>query len=185
MILLVAAAREELGDMPGEVLGVGPVVSAARMARLIAEHSPAGVVLIGTAGAYLGGPVIGTAIRAGRLGLADGAATMGLGYTPRPPAPLVADQRLLPGVALLIADVLTVGAISTDPVLSGRLADGWSVEHLESFGAAWASFDAGVPFAAVLGIANQVGPDAHSEWLTWRNRAQDAARDAIRPLFSE
>jgi hypothetical protein len=40
-----------------------------------------------------------------------------------------------------------------------------------------------VPFVAVLGIANEVGPDAHVQWLTNRNAAQDVARDAIRHLL--
>jgi purine-nucleoside phosphorylase len=180
VILVVAAVREELGDLQGAPLGVGPVVAAARMARVLAEERPAGVVMIGTAGAYPEGPPIGQAVQARRMGLADGVAAMALGYTPLPPAPVRADHRLLPGLDLPVHDVLTMGAISTDPVLTERLGDGWDVEHLECFGAAWACHDAGVPFTAVLGIANRVGPDAHAEWLAWRGRAQDAARDAVR-----
>ncbi|MEC8424370.1 MAG: hypothetical protein VX000_11385 [Myxococcota bacterium] len=180
MILVVAAVREELGDLPGVALGVGPVVTAARMGRLLAEVAPTGVVMVGTAGAYPDGPAVGVAVQAGRLGLADGAAAMALGYTPLPPAPVPADHRVLPLLDLPICDVLTTGAVSTDPVLTGRLGDGWAVEHLECFGAAWACQDAGIPFTAVLGIANRVGPGAHAEWLTWRGRAQDVARDAVR-----
>lgn len=179
-MLVVAAVRDELGDLAGAALGVGPVVAAARMARVLAEERPSGVVMIGTAGAYPDGPEVGGAVQAGRLGLADGAAAMALGYTPLPPAPVRADHRLLPSLGLPVHDVLTTGAVSTDPVLTGRLGDGWAVEHLECFGAAWACHDAGVPFTAVLGIANRVGPGAHAEWLTWRGRAQDAARDAVR-----
>jgi nucleoside phosphorylase len=180
VILVVAAVREELGDLGGAALGIGPVVAAARMARVLAEQRPEGVVMIGTAGAYPDGPPVGVAVQAGRLGLADGAAAMALGYTPLPPAPVRADHRLLPALDLPVHDVLTMGAVSTDPVLTERLGDGWDVEHLECFGAAWACHDAGVPFTAVLGIANRVGPDAHAEWLTWRGRGQDAARDAVR-----
>ena len=184
MILVVAAVREELGDLSGAALGVGPVVAAARMARVLAEERPSGVVMLGTAGAYPDGPEVGAVVQAGRLGLADGAAAMALGYTPLPPAPVRADHRLLPGLTLPVHDVLTMGAVSTDPVLTERLGDGWNVEHLECFGAAWACQDAGVPFTAVLGIANRVGPDAHAEWLMWRGRAQDAARDAVRAALS-
>ena len=180
MILVVAAVREELGDLAGTALGVGPVVAAARMARVLAEERPAGVVMLGTAGAYPDGPAVGAVVQAGRLGLADGAAAMALGYTPLPPKPVRADHGLLPGLSVPVHDVLTMGAVSTDMVLTERLGDGWDVEHLECFGAAWACMDAGVPFTAVLGIANRVGPDAHAEWLTWRGRAQDAARSAVR-----
>ena len=184
MILVVAAVREELGDLGGASLGIGPVVAAARMARVLAEERPSGVVMIGTAGAYPNGPPVGVAVQAGRLGLADGAAAMALGYTPLPPAPVVADHSVLPALDLAVHDVLTTGAVSTDPVLTERLGDAWAVEHLECFGAAWACHDAGVPFTAVLGIANRVGPAAHAEWLTWRGRGQDAARDAVRDALA-
>jgi purine-nucleoside phosphorylase len=184
MILCVAAVREELGGLAGAPLGVGPVVAAARMARVLAEERPTGVVMLGTAGAYPDGPAVGVVVQAGRLGLADGAAAMALGYTPLPPRPVRADHRLLPGLEVPVHDVLTTGAVSTDMVLTERLGDGWDVEHLECFGAAWACGDAGVPFTAVLGIANRVGPDAHAEWLMWRGRAQDAARDVVRAALA-
>lgn len=180
MILLVAAAPQELGDLRGEVLGVGPVVAAAAMARILAPNPPQGVVMVGTAGAYPGGPPVGTVVKARRVGLADGAAASGLGYTPRPPPPIPADPRLLARLDAELADVLTVGAVTTDLTLAGRLSDGWQVEHLEAYGAAWACAAAGVPFVAVLGIANDVGPAAHAQWLTHRNAAQDAARAVVR-----
>ena len=185
MILLVAAAPQELGPLPGEVLGVGPVVAAATMARILAERQPDGVIMVGTAGSYPGGPALRTVIKARRVGLADGVAAMGLGYTPRPPVPLPADPRLLARVDALEADVLTVGAITTNMTLADRLSDGWQVEHLEAYAAACACAAVDVPFLAVLGIANFVGPDAHGQWLTHRIVAQDAARDAVaRWLFA-
>ena len=182
MILFVAAVNEELGELEGEALGVGPVVTAARMARLLATRRPDGVVMVGTAGAYPGGLGIGKACKARRVGLADGAAAMGLGYTPRPPPPIPCDPRLSARVDLPEADVLTVGAITTDATLADRLSDGWSVEHLEAYGVAAACADAGVPFLVVLGIANRVGRNAHAEWLAWRNAAQSAAREAVMGL---
>lgn len=183
MILVLAAVAEELGSLPGRTVGVGPVVAAATAAHLLTELRPDAVVLIGTAGSYRGGPPVGQACAARRVGLADGAATMGLGYVPRPPSPLPCDPRLLARANLPVVDVLNTGAITTDPVLAGRLADGWQVEHLEAFGVAAACAAARVPFVALLGIANQVGPDAHAQWLTHRNAAQDAAREAAAALI--
>ncbi|HNC95361.1 MAG TPA: hypothetical protein PKW90_04500, partial [Myxococcota bacterium] len=55
----VAAVGDELGSLPGAVLGVGPVVAAASMASLLAAERPDAVVLIGTAGAFPGGPAGG------------------------------------------------------------------------------------------------------------------------------
>lgn len=182
MILVLAAVAEELGPLPGRPVGIGPVIAAATTARLLCELRPDAVVLIGTAGSYRGGPPIGQACAARRVGLADGASAMGLGYVPRPPAPLPCDPRLLARANVPVVDVLNTGAISTDPILAGRLADGWQVEHLEAYGVAAACAAAGVPFVALLGISNVVGPDAHTQWLTHRNAAQDAAREAAMAL---
>lgn len=183
-MLLVAAAREELGELDGEVVGVGPVVAAARAAAILARRLPEFVVMVGTGGAYEGGPPIGTAIAASRVGLSYGVASMGLGYVPRPPNPVMCDEALLRKLGLPQHDVLTTGAITTDLQLAERIADGYSVEHLEAFGVAIACKHAGVPFVAVLGIANRVGPAAHTEWLTHRDEAQEAAREALRPLLA-
>ncbi len=191
-LLVMAAAPEELGPIEGAVVGVGPVVAAASTARILAERNsgadPADrverVVLIGTAGAYPGGPSIGQAVAATRVALSWGVAAMGLGYVPRAPKPVDCDAALLAQVSVPQHSVLTVGAITTDKTLARRIADGYTVEHLEAFGVAWACAQANVPFLAVLGITNDVGPDAHVQWLTHRDAAQQAARDAIQPLLA-
>ena len=184
MILLVSAVREELGDLDGVPLGVGPVVAAARMAAALVQRRPDAVVMMGTAGAYSrSGLEIGQAIAARRCGLSHGVAAMGLGYVPRPPAAVECDRALLERTDLPRASVLTVGAVTTDTVLAGRLSDGWQVEHMETFGAACACAQQSVPFLAILGISNVVGPDAHAEWLVHRNGAQDAARAAVEALL--
>jgi purine-nucleoside phosphorylase len=72
--------------------------------------------------------------------------------------------------------------VTTDPTLADRLSDGFSVEHLEAYSVAMACQDVGIPFVAILGIANVVGPGAHVEWLAHRDEAQDAAREAARTL---
>jgi nucleoside phosphorylase len=182
-MLLLAAVREELGDLPGEVVGIGPVVAAARAATILERRKPSAVALIGTAGAYPGGPAIGVAIVAQMVGLSPGVAAMGLGYVPRPPAPVPGDEGLLAKLSLPRHHVLTTGAVTTDLTLARRLADGWEVEHLEGFGVAVACQNAGIPFIAVLGISNLVGPEAHAQWLTHRDAAQEAARAAVLPLL--
>ena len=183
-ILYVAAVSEELGDLPGESLGVGALVAGVQMARLLSELRPRGVIMVGTGGAYEGSVPIGSACVARRVGYTSSAARMGLGYTPRPPDPVLCEQSLVEESGLPVVDVLTVSAITTDRLLGQRLADGWQVEHLEAFGAAWACAQAQVPFALVLGISNEVGPEAHVQWLTHRDAAQDAARLAVSPLSS-
>ncbi len=179
MILLVSAVREELADLHGHPVGVGAVQAAVAATSLIREHAPDGVVMMGTAGAYPGGPAVGDAVVAARVGQAQGLSVMGLGYTPRPPAPIPADPRLMARFDVPRIGVLSVDAISTDATLARRLADDWQVEQLEAFGVAYACASAGVPFTMVFGITHRVGPEAHTHWLTNRSVARRAARAAI------
>jgi len=182
-MLLLAAVDEELGGLTGEIIGVGPVVAAARAAVAIERWTPSAVLLIGSAGAYPGGPAVGRAVAAARVGLGAGAAALGLAYVPRSPPPIHADPDLLARLDLPRCDVLTVGAITTDLGLVAALGAGWQVEHMEAYGVAVACQDRGVPFLAVLGIANHVGPDAHTQWLLHRERAHEAVLEAVRPLL--
>jgi nucleoside phosphorylase len=48
-----------------------------------------------------------------------------------------------------------------------------ALENLEAFSVARVAASMKIPFAAVLGIANQVGPDGHRQWK--RNAAEAAA----------
>ena len=178
-MLVVAAVREELGLLPGEVLGVGPIAAAVRAGALVESRRPTCVVLVGTAGAYPGGPAVGTLIAASRVGMSWGVSTLGLGYMPLPLSPVTCDDRLLGLLGLETYPVLTTGCITTDPDLAHRLADGWTVEHLEAFSVAHACREVGIPFVAVLGITNQVGPNAHAEWLANRSSSEAGARGAV------
>lgn len=178
-MLYVAAVAQERGDLPGEVLGVGLVAATASMARLCAERRPDAVILVGTAGAFPGGPPVGGVVVGTRLGLGAPAALLGLGYQPLAPPILAADPTWVArfvAAGALPATILTQLAITTDPALSARLAADWAVEHMETYGAAWACHVAGVPFAAVLGITNMVGPKAHAQWLAHRAEAEAAVR---------
>jgi nucleoside phosphorylase len=183
-MMVMAAVQEELGDIEGVVVGIGPVASGVSAASTLVTHKPDVVVMVGTCGAYPGGPAIGTTVVSRRIGLAFGVAAMGLGYVPRPLPPLSADPAILARLTIPQVNVLTCGAVSTDTKLAERLADGWQVEHLEAFGVAWACHMANVPFCAILGIANIVGPNAHLEWLANREAAQQAARQVVRTLLS-
>lgn len=189
---IVAAVPEELEPMAGSALGIGPIAAAARMSSLLATASAAGrlprcVVMVGSAGAYPGGPPIGRAVAASRIGWACGAAAVGLAYVPRAPEPIACDPRLVAAAAAAGLErhpVLTVAAVSTDPALVAAFtALGWSVEHMEAFAAAHACAAHGVPFLAVLGVANEVGPDAHAQWLAHRAAAQAAAVDGARAVI--
>ncbi len=175
--LVVAAVVEELGSLPGLAVGVGVVRAAEATARLCARFQPERVILVGSCGKYGASPDIGTAIQARMVGLVDGAAALGLAYAPLAPEPIATPVLL--GLDLPTAKVATTGAITTDPTLAARLAADWDIEHLEAFGAALACQMVGVPFHAILGVANTVGPEAHAEWRTHRHDAEAAAQRAV------
>lgn len=181
--LWIAAVPHELGPLDGAAVGVGAVRAGVGAARAIAAARPRTVVLIGSAGAYPGGPPIGAVVQAARLGLADAAAAVGLGYVPLPPAPLTADPDLRRWLAVPEVDVLTTGAVTTDAAaaaqLGAQLESGWHLEHLEAWAVAYAAQEAGVPFAAVFGVANEVGPDAHAQWLAHHAAVEAAVRALI------
>jgi nucleoside phosphorylase len=170
-------------------VGVGLVEAAAGTARAIAELAPRAVLLIGTAGVYrdaraalaLGGAVV---IR--KAFLASSAVAAGAAYLPAPlPASVAADAVLRRALARAsrapVADVACPIGITRSLATARRLAaaTGAALENLEVFAAARAAAQAGLPFAAVLGVSNLVGPQAHAEWRARAPEASAAACAAV------
>lgn len=184
----VAPAR----DVVTEPVGIGLVEAAAGAARVIARTTPRAVIFVGTAGAYAApaAPPIGAVVVARRLHLVSAAVVDGHGYLPAV-LPVTAEstpalvraltatrkQRNRWAPSLITGDVATPVAITKSPRLAARLlhASAAAAENLEAFSVARAAAVAGVPFAAVLGIANRVGPGAHAEWRRHGERAAAAA----------
>lgn len=181
MVRFCAAVGSELAELPGMALGVGPVRAAAGAARFLATERPHALVLVGTAGTYRDHPP-GTVVVATQLLLDPDVARLGLGYVPLAPAPLRCDAGLVAAVRPHVhaeARVLTVSAIATDPSLVAARGHDAEIEHMEAWAVAWACAEAGVPFVAVLGVSNAVGPDAHHAWRANREGAEAAARAAV------
>jgi nucleoside phosphorylase len=77
-------------------------------------------------------------------------------------------------------EVATTLGITVDDQAATRVALGnVDVEHLETFSVAWACKAAGVPFAALLGVANLVGSSAREQWRANHRAAADAAGAAL------
>lgn len=173
--------------------GIGLPDAAAGAAAALARHRPRQVVFIGTAGSYLPTVPVGGVVVARRLHLTSAAVARGQGYLPGPlvsDAPTDADLRrslvraaAVAQVRTRNADVATTLAITTSPALARAFAaaTGAAAENLEVFAVARAAAIAGVPFAAVLGISNRVGPRAHEEW----RRHQDGAMRAVAAVVFE
>jgi purine-nucleoside phosphorylase len=168
-------------------VGVGTVDAGVGAAHAIARTKPARVIFVGTAGVYPSAArafAIGDSALADDVRLVSSAALRGEAYHP---APLVAAASTTKSLRAALArangpDLLPVAnvacpvAITKAPALARRLgATGAALENLEAFAVARAAEAAGLPFAAVLGISNIVGPKAHEEWRTHHLGASRAA----------
>jgi nucleoside phosphorylase len=90
--------------------------------------------------------------------------------------------RILRKTTMLpMADVACPLAITASKKAATAAADlsGCALENLEAFSVARAAAAAKIPFAAILGIANQVGPTAHAEWKKHGEAAAAAACQAV------
>jgi len=161
--------------------GIGAVDAAAGAAEAVARVRPRLVLFVGTAGRYGDAPPIGACAVARRLLLAPTAVLRGEAYLPGPmPHELATDgplrQSLRRAGGAPLADVATTLGITTRRALATRLAaSGAALENLEAFAVGRAAARAQLPFGAVLGIANGVGPQAHREWRAHAGEATAAA----------
>ncbi len=163
--------------------GIGLPAAAVGATLHLGDVAPRAVIMVGTCGAYAGtGLAIGDVVVARRVLLAEPSALAAQAEFPGPMV-LVAepDGGLTAGLVAAggrPADVATTLAITVDGAIARLIAGslGAQVEHLEAYGVAAASAARGVPFAAVLGVANFVGPAARSEW---RAHHHDAAGGAV------
>jgi nucleoside phosphorylase len=172
--------RSPLCQVIARAVGVGLVEAAIGATAAIAEEKPDAVIFVGTAGSYPGRrPDLAQAgvVAARRLALWADSVAAGDAYLP-PALPTEQEttpalRRLAVSAGLLIADVACSLSITSRAALSRRIARtaDCDVENLEAFAVARAA--AGLPFLAILGISNAVGPSAHAQWK--RNAAPAAA----------
>jgi futalosine hydrolase len=176
-----------------EPVGIGAIDAAVGAARAIARARPARVLFVGTAGIYgrekEARAAIGTAEVAGEILCMSTAALKGEAYLPGPMVVQVPTSRSLQTTLAALAvgrageprDVASPLAITRSAALGRRIAEatGATLENLEAFAVARAAAAAGVPFAAVLGIANRVGPTGHEEWQRHHRAASQAACELV------
>ena len=171
--------------------GIGAGDAAAGAAAAIARTRPRAVIFVGTAGSYGERPAIGAVAVARRITLAATAVLRGDAYLPGPmPDEVMTDAGLRRALRRAgraqVADVATTVGITRRRALATRLAaTGATVENLEAFAVARAAARAALPFAAVLGIANRVGPNAHREWRANSQTATEAACAVVRAWLGE
>ena len=165
-------------------VGIGAIDAAVGAAEAVAQTAPDVVLFVGTGGSYGSRPAIGDVAIAARIRLVSTAALRAQGYLPKPmhvldatDAPLRRELLLSAGGLGCVTDVATPLGITTAPPLVELVAGKTraDVENLEVFGVARAVSRARLPFGALLGITNRVGPRAHAEWLEHQEKATASA----------
>jgi nucleoside phosphorylase len=173
-----------IGDVHvvARAVGVGLVAASAGAASSLARTNARAVVLLGTCGSYSGSNLaLEDVVVSGKVQLADPAVLAGSMQFPESMRTQV--ESHVPICAALArcgahpADVATTLGITVDDALADFIGrrSGASVEHLEAFAVSIACASAGVPFAALLGVANGVGSRGREEWRENHRRASARA----------
>jgi nucleoside phosphorylase len=168
-------------------VGIGLPMAAAGAAMHVGERRPGAVVAIGTCGAYAGsGLALGEVVVARKMRLVDLSVLRGSSQYPEPMSVVTEASPALSGAiaratSARMVDVATTLGITVDDIGAALIArtTGAEVEHLEAHGVATACAARGVPFAAVLGVANVVGADARAQWRIHHRSAAAAAVEAL------
>lgn len=150
-------------------------------ALAIDREQPDAVLFVGTAGLYknrLPGVELDEVVAARELRLWSAEVSAGRAYFPAPlPAllqPTAQMLRLANELRMPLANVACPLGISTQAVRYPRDAAP-DVENLEAFAVGRAAARLNLPFMAILGISNQVGPSAHAQWKKHAGAAAVAA----------
>jgi len=180
------SARVGTLQVVARVVGIGLPMAAVGTATVLTEVTPRVAIMVGTCGAYagtglaVGDVVVARRLRFGATGVAEGLAQF--------PEPMSLSTSATEGLAEALlrsggkaADVVTTPAVTVDDAAADRLARwaGAQAEHLEAYGAAMGCAARGLPFTAVLGVANAVGSRARDEWRANHRRAAVAAADLV------
>lgn len=168
------------------LVGVGALAAAVGATTLVIGLVPRVVVLVGTCGAYPGaGLAVDDVVVSRRLCLVDPSSLEGKTQFPSPMGSALETSDALASALARAgarpARVATTLAITVDDALAAAIAGGAGVdvEHLETHAVATACAARGVPFAAVLGVANPVGARGREEWRAHHRGAEAAAGECV------
>jgi futalosine hydrolase len=170
-------------------VGVGLVEAGMGAARLIESRRPSMVLLVGTAGLY---PDTGEDCSLEDVAIADHLKLLGEilpgkhSYLPGPlaktircaPSLVSVLKKTMPLPCLDVACPLAITASTKAAFHAARTSD-CALENLEAFSVACAAKTAKLPFAAILGISNHVGPSGHAQWLRHAKSSAQAACQVV------
>jgi nucleoside phosphorylase len=170
-------------------VGVGMPASASGTTRVLAEHAPRAVVLLGSCGMYPRRidfrpltPVVASGVR-----LIDASVLAEQAAFPAPMQLLCEpDRALSDGLAgadpgCLRGEVATTLSITTDDTLAQALGSksGCAAENLEAYAVALACAAHDLPFACVLVATNAVGSEGRSQWQNYQRSAAEKAAELL------
>ncbi|MGE4158158.1 MAG: hypothetical protein AB7F75_03590 [Planctomycetota bacterium] len=161
-------------------LGIGSVEAALTASSILARGSWEALWFVGTAGILPGARFeVGQAVEAG-LVMASHAPGERL------PGPLAESAKA--GLAPAEGGVhvwSSQGVSETRELAEFASSHAAHVENMELWGVARAALRVGVPWGAVLGLSNDVGPQAQAQWLENRHRAAAAACQRMAALLGK
>ncbi len=177
----MVSALHSLGDLPSvamHVCGFGPITACARAARLIAEHRPEHVLLIGIAGSLSDRVAIGRAytfasVTCEGIGVGWGEqyrSAESLGWpqldAKDPHVPVIADRidGLVGDAAQHLLSVCAACADTAAASLRRERHPDADAEDMEGFGVAVSCQLAAVPLTIIRGISNRAGNRDHAQW---------------------
>ncbi|MGF1464630.1 MAG: hypothetical protein ACFCGT_00725 [Sandaracinaceae bacterium] len=176
-------------EVRGKAVGIGLAAAGPATARALLSADPRALILIGSCGVYPGLPHYRPhdVLVASRVRLLSHAVTAERSAFPAPMQTSVETDRLLtaglsqPGGRVFVAPVANPLARTTDDTLAAAIhpATHCEGENLEAFAVAMAARAAGVPFAAVFGVANLVGSTGDHDWRQFQREAVNRAAEVL------
>jgi nucleoside phosphorylase len=165
-------------------VGIGLVDAAIGTAELLARHSPAELVFLGTCGSARSDLAIGDVVFATSVSLFAGPGSELVGESD---IVVPMEQKLrdaLVAAGATPATVATTVGITVSNELASDVAATGDVEHLEAYAFVRACARANVPCAVVLGVANVVGAKGRAEWRANHVRASKNAAESLVEAFA-
>ncbi|NBO38165.1 hypothetical protein EBU99_06250 [bacterium] len=172
--------------------GVGTPRAAAVVSRALARaHAHGGhadaLIFLATSGAYASDVPLESAWLISNARWSDGSLATGQSYLPGLDAGMETIAATLSAFsgADPEACALSTPGITLSTELAHSLAQKGRFENLEIFGVALAAQQFSIPWAAVLGVSNTVGPQAHDQWKSHHLKASLAAQKLLLKSYFE
>lgn len=164
--------------------GIGLVECALGTAELLARHSPAEAVFLGTCGSARADLAVGDVIVATSVSLFVGPGSELVGETDLVVPMERAMRDALVAAGATPATVATTLGVTVTDDLAAHVAATGDVEHLEAYAFVRACVRANVPCAVVLGVANIVGAKGRGEWRANHPKASAHAAETLADVLS-